>query len=105
MARGTARAGSSAIGSTGTKPSRVAFAAPSLKASVAVNQALNQLRSANQQEREAVRARLLTLLGQDFSQDEATLGIVLPPSFAVRYFSAGSSASTRFAGRSTAREE
>jgi hypothetical protein len=70
--------------------------------SVAVNQALNQLRSANQQEREAVRARLLTLLGQDFGQDEATLGIVLPPVVSpFDAFPPNSSASTRFAGRST----
>jgi hypothetical protein len=71
--------------------------------SVAVNQALNQLRSANLQEREAVRARLFTLLGQDFSQDEATLGIVLPPVVSpFDTFPLGSSTSTRLAGRNTA---
>jgi hypothetical protein len=47
--------------------------------SVAVNQTLTQLRTAGQDEREAVRTRLLALLGQDFTQDETMLGIVLPP--------------------------
>jgi hypothetical protein len=47
--------------------------------SVAVNQTLTQLRTAGQDEREAVRTRLLALLGQDLTQDETMLGIVLPP--------------------------
>jgi hypothetical protein len=73
--------------------------------SVAVRQALAQLRSAGQQEREAVRAHLLTLLSQDFSQDEATLGIVLPsvvPSFGT--FGSSPSTSTRLANRNSVAE-
>ena len=43
-----------------------------------INQMLAQLRSAGESEREEVRARSLSLLRQDFGQDDAALGIVLP---------------------------
>jgi hypothetical protein len=43
-----------------------------------INQELAQLRNAGQSERQAVRERLLALLGLDFGQDDAALGIVLP---------------------------